>query len=82
MGPDQARRNPYAHLLTPCLGARGAPHPQVPSGQSAPDDTYLLCTDGLVGMLQDQGLATIHSETFRSPGKAEEQCTKALNAML
>lgn len=25
MGPDQARRNPYAHLLTPCLGLEEPP---------------------------------------------------------
>lgn len=54
----------------------------MPSGQSAHDDTYLLCTNGLVGMLQDQRLATILSETFRAPGTAEEQCAKALSAML
>ena len=82
MDPDQARRSSYAHLLTQCLGLDEAPHPQVFSGQSAPGDTYLLCTDGLVGMLQDKELAAILSENFRSAETAEDQCAKALTAML
>lgn len=82
MDPDQARRSSYAHLLTQCLGLDEAPHPQVFSGQSAPGDTYLLCTDGLVGMLQDKELAAILSENFRSAETAEDQCAKALTTML
>ena len=82
-GPGPGTAKPLRPPADTVPGARGAPpHPQVPSGQSAHDDTYLLCTNGLVGMLQDQRLATILSETFRAPGTAEEQCAKALSAML
>ena len=82
MDPDQARRSPYAHLLTQCLGLEEAPHPQVFSGQSAPGDTYLLCSDGLVGMLEDQELSKILSGHLTSTEPTEVQCTQALNDML
>lgn len=53
MNPEQARRSAYAHLLTQCIGLEDIPTPQVLMGVGEPGDRYLLCTDGLVGMLSD-----------------------------
>jgi protein phosphatase len=57
--PDQARRHPFAHLLTQCLGLSDIPVPHIIGGSVQPGDIYLLCTDGLVGMLQDPELTEI-----------------------
>ena len=56
MPPSAARHSPYAHLLTQCLGLEDAPDPQVMSGRAESGDAFLLCTDGLVGMLDDDAM--------------------------
>jgi len=53
MNPEQARRSAYAHLLTQCVGLEETPTPQLLTGTGEAGDLYLLCTDGLVGMLED-----------------------------
>jgi protein phosphatase len=57
--PEQARRHPFAHLLTQCLGLEDAPKPRITQGSIEPGDAYLLCTDGLVGMIEEAQLAEI-----------------------
>lgn len=57
--PEQARRHPFAHLLTQCLGLEDAPEPRITQGSIEPGDAYLLCTDGLVGMIDESRLAEI-----------------------
>lgn len=52
--PDQARRHPFGHILTQCLGLEKRPEPQVLEGPLQEGDIFLLCTDGLVGMLEDE----------------------------
>ncbi len=56
---EQARRHPFAHLLTQCLGLEDKPVPHISRGSVEVGDTYLLCTDGLVGMLDDPALVEI-----------------------
>ncbi|MEM7414231.1 MAG: protein phosphatase 2C domain-containing protein [Gemmatimonadota bacterium] len=63
MDPEAARRSPYAHLLTQCLGLEDTPTPQVFTGLGEAGDVYLLCTDGLVGMLDDEEIVKILSTT-------------------
>ncbi|MSR21318.1 MAG: serine/threonine-protein phosphatase [Gemmatimonadetes bacterium] len=48
--PEQARRHPFAHLLTQCLGLEDTPKPRITEGTVQVGDAYLLCSDGLVGM--------------------------------
>lgn len=57
-----AKRSPYAHLLTQCVGLEDAPVPQVVDGRAEPGDAFLLCTDGLVGMLDDAQMERLLSE--------------------
>jgi protein phosphatase len=54
--PEQAKRHPFGHILTQCLGLDDPPKPHVVTGEVEPGDTYLLCTDGLVGMLEDEAI--------------------------
>ena len=56
---EQARRHQFAHLLTQCLGLEDTPTPHIVHGSVDVRDSYLLCTDGLVGMLEDQQLEDI-----------------------
>jgi len=62
MKPDDARRSPYAHLLTQCVGLEETPTPQVFAGRGQSGDAYLLCTDGLVGMLDESEMNEILRE--------------------
>jgi serine/threonine protein phosphatase PrpC len=57
--PDQARRHPFGHILTQCVGLEDAPEPQILTGMVQGGDVYVLCTDGLVGMLEDVDLRAI-----------------------
>jgi protein phosphatase len=59
---QNAKRSPYAHLLTQCVGLEEAPTPQVLDGVAEPGDAFLLCTDGLVGMLDDDVMERLLSE--------------------
>ncbi len=57
--PDQARRHPFGHILTQCVGLEEDPEPQVLLGQVTDGDLYVLCTDGLMGMLEEDDLARV-----------------------
>ena len=82
---EQAKRHPYAHLLTQCLGLPDAPVPHVTNGIAADGDVYLLCTDGLVGMVEDEGIQAIVSdhlvdaEAPRDPRSALDALIEAAN---
>lgn len=78
--PEHARRSPFAHLLTQCLGLEEAPTPQVFAGRGEPGDVYLLCTDGLVGMLDEEVLAEILGTRLRDPGELNAAIQALLNA--
>jgi protein phosphatase len=52
--PEQARRHPFGHMLTQCIGLATPPDPHVVTGRLKPGDRFLLCTDGLTGMLSDE----------------------------
>lgn len=55
--PEQARRHPLSHILTQCLGLDDEPSPQVLTGTLRAGDVFLLCSDGLTGVLEDELLA-------------------------
>jgi PPM family protein phosphatase len=56
---DQARRHPFGHILTQCLGLEESPEPHVVTGRVVSGDAYLLCTDGLVGMVDDDDVTAM-----------------------
>lgn len=56
----EARTHPLSSVLTHALGASGpAPEPDVVCGDLAVDDLFLLCTDGLSGMIDDADLTAL-----------------------
>jgi protein phosphatase len=68
---EQARHHPFGHLLTQCLGLDDIPEPSVRTGRVAAGDTFLLCTDGLVGMLEDTDIAATLRARLQGPGGGE-----------
>ena len=77
---EQARRHPFAHLLTQCLGLEDTPKPRITQGTVLLGDAYLLCTDGLVGMIDDSQLGEILSEKLSLNGMGASATLKALLA--
>jgi PPM family protein phosphatase len=57
--PEQARTHPYSNVITRCVGASGDVTPDLFSGVVRPGDLFLLASDGLTGMLEDDALAAI-----------------------
>jgi serine/threonine protein phosphatase PrpC len=69
---EQARRHPFAHLLTQCLGLEDTPVPHITHGSVEVGDSYLLCSDGLVRMLDDPELAKILAKELSTNGASAE----------
>lgn len=65
---EQARLHPFAHLLTQCLGLEDTPVPHIIHGTVQLGDVFLLCTDGLVGMLDDPRLVQILRQVLGENG--------------
>jgi protein phosphatase len=55
--PEQARTHPYSNVITRCVGANNDVIPDIYVGTVKPGDLFLLASDGLTGMLEDQQLA-------------------------
>jgi protein phosphatase len=57
--PEQARTHPYSNVITRCVGASGDVVPDIFSGTCRAGDVFLLASDGLTGMVEDDGLGSI-----------------------
>jgi serine/threonine protein phosphatase PrpC len=57
--PEQARRHPFGHVLTQCVGLDEEPQAHVLTGTVEEGDAYLLCSDGLVGMMEDPDIESV-----------------------
>ena len=75
--PEQARRHPQRHVITQALGHNEEIIPHVSAHRVYPGDCYLLCSDGLTGMLPE---AAIHEiATGKSPQAACRDLITAAN---
>jgi serine/threonine protein phosphatase PrpC len=63
LAPEQARHHPLANRITRAIGADRQLHLDVIDGRLEPDDLFLLCSDGLTGMIDDSAIAAILAET-------------------
>jgi len=63
LAPAQARHHPLANRITRAIGADRQLHLDVVDGRLEPDDLFLLCSDGLTGMIDDSAIAAILAET-------------------
>jgi PPM family protein phosphatase len=57
--PEQARSHPYSNVITRCVGANSDVMPDIYVGTAKTKDLFLLASDGLTGMLEDQQLAAV-----------------------
>jgi len=76
--PAQARTHPYSNVITRCVGANSDVAPDVYGGTLRSNDLFLLASDGLTGMLEDEDLLTILS-TGRSPGELVDRLISESN---
>jgi len=54
--PEQARYHPYSNVITRCIGASDEVEADIYTGQARAGDVFLLCSDGLTGMVDDRRL--------------------------
>ena len=54
--PEQARYHPYSNVITRCVGASEEVEADTFSGEFRSGDVFLVCSDGLTGMVDDRRL--------------------------
>ncbi len=57
ISPDAAREHPHRHVLTRALGVRPNAEPDLAELTLAPDDVFVLCSDGLTNHVRDEEIA-------------------------
>lgn len=57
--PEQARYHPYSNVITRCVGASDEVEADIYFGEAKVGDVFLLCSDGLTGMVDDRRLAQL-----------------------
>ena len=61
--PEQAREHPLSHILTRALGTELNVNSDTFHDETRPGDIFLLCSDGLSGMLPDDRISEIVAES-------------------
>lgn len=54
-----ARAHPHRHVLTRALGVRREVPPDLAELTAAPGDSFVLCSDGLTGLVRDEEIAAL-----------------------
>lgn len=72
LSPRRARVHPYSSVLTNALGVPETDRIDTVVGDARPGDLYLLCTDGLTTVLEDDTIQSILSEDHDLAGWARE----------
>jgi len=79
LAPEKAAKHNLRHVITNVVGGPSpGVHAEVHRIRLEPDDTLLLCTDGLTGMLPDDRIATILG-ACSGPQEACEQLVRLAN---
>jgi serine/threonine protein phosphatase PrpC len=73
--PEHARRHPLANRITRAIGADRELHLDVIDGRLEPGDLFLLCSDGLTGMVDDAAIAAVLADA--DPDLAAERLIAA-----
>jgi len=79
LSAEQVRSHPMANRITRAIGADPQLHLDVIDGQLEPDDQFLLCSDGLTGMVGDSAIAGILAEA--DPDVAADRLIEAALAV-
>lgn len=75
--PEMAKTHPYRSVITRALGTDPLVEPDVFRVEKQLDDVWLLCSDGLYNMVEDEEIADILS-TLRDEAAAEKLVELAL----
>jgi protein phosphatase len=78
MTPADVARHPMRHVLTNVLGAREQVEVQMGEFRLVPGTLFLLCSDGLYGMMKDDGLEQI----VRAGGPLDAMAAQLVQAAL
>jgi len=71
MTPDEYEVSPYQHMLYQALGTQGEVNPDLFDEPLASGDIVLLCSDGLSGPVDDDGIAAILTANENLEGAAQ-----------
>ena len=77
---EEAKRHPYRHTLTRAVGAVPDVQPEVLPIDLAAGDVYLLCSDGVYGMLDDSQLSAHAVACRKDPAVLCRNLIDAANA--
>lgn len=75
--PEQARYHPYSNVITRCVGANAAVEADVLQGEIQDGDVFLLCSDGLTGMVEDPQLRKIFDTRTTAAQMVDAMITEA-----
>ncbi|MDH4161973.1 MAG: Stp1/IreP family PP2C-type Ser/Thr phosphatase [Nitrospirota bacterium] len=75
--PAQARTSAHRHVITRALGLDESGFPDISSHEVKTGDVYLLCTDGLTEMVENDGIRKILASP--SPATAAKMLVDAAN---
>ncbi len=77
--PNLARHHPFANIVTRALGIKDEVDVDVVRGELQPGDVFLLCSDGLTGMLTDGVIGALLASSA-TPDEAVAALVDAANA--
>jgi protein phosphatase len=77
--PEQARDHPLSHILTRALGTELSVEVDTYGDSVQEGDIFLLCSDGLSGMLPDDQIQEILSKATDDVQKAADELIDAAN---
>ena len=77
LSPEEARTHPYSNVITRCVGANVDVTPDVYTGALQAGDVYLLASDGLTGMIEDDDLGEMMTKTSTPQQLADDLVDEA-----
>lgn len=77
---EEARRHPRRNIITRALGTQGDNAPDLLAADRKPGDLWLLCTDGLTGMVSDEDIARTLKDAENLDAAADSLLAQALDA--
>jgi protein phosphatase len=77
--PEEAKLSQNKNLVTRALGIDPSVEPEVHIYETQPDDTYLLCSDGLSDMVEDEEIRLTLITLKSNPNLTVQQLVQAAN---
>ena len=77
--PEEAKLSQNKNLVTRALGIDPSVEPEIHVYETQPDDTYLLCSDGLSDMVEDEEIRLTLITLKSNPNLTVQQLVQAAN---